>query len=460
MRTLRITVVLLALAGAGIWAYEKFVDVVEPPVVYYGAASRGDVVMTVPATGTLQASRTVNVGTQVSGIVKKLYVDYNSIVKKGQLVAEIDPMLSQAALDSAQASLEKAKIDLEGAKETLSIDTKTRDRVEDLFTHKLETEQDKETAELTVKGDQATVDADSAAVVIAQASVEQAQVNLGYCRITSPIDGVVVTRVADEGQTVASGYSVPSLYVVATDIGTLELSGQVDESDIGKLHPGQDVSFTVDAYPNRTFHGSMQHVRLYATTTNNVVTYQAIVAVNNPNLELLPSMTATIKVEVARSVNAIRVPNTVLRFRPSKDMFDALGEAPLPTAAPIYSVVAGSAADASQAVLPLPKDFVQVASTYSKYPEVDALFKPAPAPRIPSLLWVIRDGKLQSIPVVIGITDGQQSEVVQGDVQPGEQFVTSITLPKKAGATGTNPLMPGRPQGPPRGGPGGGGFGR
>src|SRR5690242_9012446 len=402
--------------------------------------------MTVSAADTLQATRTVDVGTQVSSGVKKLYVYYNSSVKKGEVIAEIDPMLSQAALDSALAGLDRAKIDLDGAENTLAVDTKARDRAEDMFTHQLETEQDRETVELQVKADQASVDQDKAAIVIAEANVDQAKVNLEYCTIRSPIDGVVVTRNADEGQTVASGFAVPSLFIIATDIETLELSGQVDESDIGKLHPGQPVTFTVDAYPGRTFRGTMTHVRLYATTTNNVVTYQAIVSAQNPDLKLLPSMTATMKVEVARASNAIRVPNAALRFRPSRDVFDAMNEAPLATTVPASMVVAGTAQAAKQAVLPLPAGFVQASSGHGV--EIDQLFQPAPAPRTPSLLWVMRDGKLQSVPVTVGISDGQESEIVDGAVQPGDQFVTSITLPRKPGTTSASPLMPGRPGGP------------
>ncbi len=456
MKVLRFAVVLLVLGGAGVWAYEKYVNVVTPPVLYYAGASRGDVVMTVSATGLLQATRTVDVGTQVSGTVKKLYVDYNSIVKKGDLIAEIDPLLFEAALNSAQAGVDKAKIDLQGAQQTLAVDIKTRDRAQAMFEHKLEIEQNLETAQLQVKSDQASVESDKAALVIAQANVEQAKVNLDFCTIRSPIDGVVVTRNADQGQTVASGFSVPSLFIIATDISTLELSGQVDESDIGKLHPGQDVGFTVDAYPGRTFHGTMTHVRLYATITSNVVTYQAIVAVNNGDLKLLPSMTATMKVEVARASNVVRVPNVALRFRPTRDMFDALDEAPLPTAVPPSTVIAGSAAEAKQAVLPVPVGFKPKPSPYGAVGvEIDTMFGAAPAPRIANLLWVIRDGKLQSIPVVAGITDGQQSEIAEGAVQPGDQFVTSMTVPKKATATAASPFTPNRGGGPGQG-PGGG----
>jgi HlyD family secretion protein len=457
MKVLRGVVILIVLLGAGIGAYERYLNVPTPPVVFYQGASRGDVVMTVSATGTLQATRTVDVGTQVSGTVKALHVDYNSIVKKGDVIAEIDPLLFQSALDSAQAGVEKAQIDLQGAQATLAVDVKNRDRAEAMFAHQLEIEQDRETAELQVKADQATVDGDKAALSIAQVNVEQAKVNLDFCTIRSPIDGVVVTRNADQGQTVASGFSVPSLYIIATDISTLELSGQVDESDIGKLHPGQDVGFTVDAYPGRIFHGTMTHVRLYATSTNNVVTYQAIVSVSNPDLKLLPSMTATMKVEVARASNVIRVPNTALRFRPTRDMFEAFDQMALPTAVAVSTVVDGSAAAAHQALLPMPPAFTTKPGQYGV--EIDTMFKPAPAPRIASLLWVMRNGKLQSVPAIVGISDGQQSELVEGEVQPGDQFVTSITLPKKATSGAASPFAPGRGQPPPppppgRGGPG------
>lgn len=257
MKMLR-RLIVLALLGAGVLFVFKRVSGKTTPPIYTMPVSRGDVLLTVQATGTLQATRTVDVGTQVSGIVKKLYVDYNSIVKKGQLIAEIDPQLSEAAVVSAQAALDKANIDLASAEGTLKTDTEVRDREDDLFDHSLATEQDRETADVQVQSDQATVELDRAAVVVATATLDQAKVTLDFCTIRSPIDGVVVTRNADEGQTVAASLSVPSLYVIATDISTLQLLGAIDEADIGKLHPGQDVTFKVDAYPKDTTNRRLQ----------------------------------------------------------------------------------------------------------------------------------------------------------------------------------------------------------
>jgi HlyD family secretion protein len=445
VKVLRGAIILLILFGAGVGAYERFVNVKTPPSLFYAAVSRGDVVMTVNATGTLQATRTVDVGTQVSGTVKRLYVDYNSIVKKGELIAEIDPLLSQQALSSAEAARDRADIDLKQEQDTLAIDTKNRDRAEDMFTHQVGTEQDKETAELQVKTDQAVIDQDKAALVIADANVEQAKVTLDFCTIRSPIDGVVVSRNADEGQTVQASLTVPSLYVIATDIGTLELSGQVDESDIGKLHPGQDATFTVDAYPGQTFHGTMTHVRLYATTVNNVVTYQAIVLVKNPELRLLPSMTANMKVEVARASDTLRVPNTALRFRPSHDMFDAIGQAPITPPS-----LASAAAKGPTSLLPLPSTDSASAVGPGGTPMIDTMFSAAPHPRAPGQVWVMRDGKLQVVPVTVGITDGALSELIDGNLQLGDELVTMVSVPAKkpAAPTAASPLMP-----PGRGGP-------
>ena len=328
MRALSWIVFLVVLAGGGYYLYEKYVDVVVPPQILYAAVGQGDVTMTVKATGTLQATRTVNVGTQVTGVVKRMFVDFNSIVKKDQLIATIDPQLSEAALNSAVAAYDKAKISLEEDEATLAVDQRNQVREDQLYDHQLAMVTDKETADLTVKEDQATVDQDKAAIVIANAGVEQAKTTLAFCKITSPINGVVVQRNADEGQTVTSSLAVPSLYVIAQDIETLELSGAVDESDIGNLHPGQDVAFTVEAYGTRQFHGTMTHVRLYATTVNNVVTYQAIVAVPNQDLRLLPSMTAQMTVDVGRATNVLRVPNSALRFRPTRDTYLAINQQP------------------------------------------------------------------------------------------------------------------------------------
>ena len=423
MKILRGAVVLVVMGGAIFFVFKRVSGKTEPPI-YVAPVTRGDVALTVQATGVLQASRTVSVGTQVSGVVRKLYVDYNSIVRKGQLIAEIDPALSEAALQSAQAALDRANIQLQAAQQTLAIDTESRDREERLFGHSLATEQDRETADLQVQSDEAAVDQDKAAIIVAQAGVDQAKVTLGYCTIRSPIDGVVVTRNADEGQTVASGFAVPSLFVIATDIEKLQLSARVDEADIGKLHPGQDVSFTVDAYPKLTFHGTMTQVRLSATSTNNVVTYQAIVSVRNPDLKLLPSMTAKLVIDVGRATNVVLVPNTALRFRPNPDIFAALGQTPVQ----VPSLLNAKLPPSTVPPLPLPAG---AAAADADHGDIDTKYGATPHPRAAGDVWVLDHGRLRLVPVIVGITDGTWSELIRGNLTPGDELVTTVALPQK-----------------------------
>lgn len=432
MKILRGAVVLVLVAGAIFFVLKRVSGKTEPPI-YLTPVTRGDVALSVQATGVLQATRTVSVGTQVSGVVRKMYADYNSIVRKGELLAEIDPALSQAALESAQAALDRANIQLQSAQDTLAIDTENRGREESLFGHSLATEQDRETADLQVQADEAVIDQDKAAIVVAQAGVDQAKVNLGYCTIRSPIDGVIVTRNADEGQTVASGFSVPSLFVIATDIEKLQLSAQVDEADIGKLHPGQDVSFTVDAYPKLTFRGTMTQVRLSATSTNNVVTYQAIVSVRNPDLKLLPSMTARLVIDVGKATNVVLVPNAALRFRPNPEIFDALGQTPVQ----VPSLFNSKLPPSTVPPLPLP------AAARSDRGDIDTKYGATPHPRSAGDVWYLDHGELRLVPVIVGITDGTWSELIRGNVKPGDQLVTMVALPQKP-TQGRSPFAPQR----------------
>lgn len=437
MKIVRSLFVLVTVCGLILFVYKRMAAKVVPPV-YVAQVTRGDILLTVQATGTLQATRTVDVGTQVSGTVKKMYVDYNSIVKKGELIAEIDPQLSEAAVQSAQAALDRANIDLGGAEDTLQTDTQIRDREEDLFGHDLATEQNRETADLQVESDQAVVDEDKAAAVVAAAGVDQAKVTLAFCTIRSPIDGVVVSRNADQGQTVAASLSVPSLYVIATDIGNLELSGAIDEADIGKLHPGQDVTFQVDAYPADTFHGTMTQVRLNATSTNNVVTYQAIVAVKNPDLRLLPSMTAKLQVHVARAANVVRVPATALRFRPTRDVFDALGQPPMEVPTLFNAVLPRS----SVPPLPLPPSVGIPTTDREGNRVIDTKYVATPHPRARADAWVLEAGHLRLVPLIVGISDGTWSELLEGALNPGDQLVTMVRVP-------TKPRVPASPFAPP-----------
>lgn len=450
MRKLVGVIILALLAGAGVFIYEHYFSIPPAPQILQAAVTDGDITEAAIATGTLSALRTVDIGTQVSGTVQKLYVDFNSIVHKGQIVAQIDPAPAQQDLDSAKAAKDKAEIDVRQQQAALEIDQKNMDRAEKLHAQSLDTDQDREQAELQVKQDLAVLKQDQAAVAIAQANIEQAQVNLDYCTISSPIDGVVISRNVDEGQTVASRLAAPTLYVLATDLTHLQIVADVDESDVSRLRAGQTALFTVDAYPGRTFKGTVQIVRLNATNTNNVVTYQVVADVPNPDLRLMPGMTATVNIQIWQANDVVRVPATALRFRPSDDVFAALGQ-PVPPEAHKRPAPLPATSQMVKAAAPAPTAPTKTAIGST----IDEYFRPIQRPETIGQVWVLHNGQLEPVPLHLGITDGTWSELIEGHVDPGDEVVTNIILPAslhpKAVAPANNPLMPpGRGTPPPR----------
>lgn len=306
----------------------------------------GSISMSITATGTVEAVTTVDVGTQVSGRVTKIYVDYNSVVKKGQVIAELDrttlesDLASQEAnLRSAQESLRKAQestlpaaqeATLKSAKVDLEYQKKNYDRYAELYQKGLiaaaEYDVAKQSyekaqaavrqAELGVTGDQYSVKQAQESVRMAQQNVEKARTNLSYATIYSPIDGVVISKDVEEGQTVASSFSTPTLFTIAQDLNDMQVIANVDEADIGNVREGQRVTFTVDAFSNDTFTGQVKQVRQKATTTNNVVTYEVVITAPNNDLKLKPGMTANITIYTLELPDVISVPSKALRFTP------------------------------------------------------------------------------------------------------------------------------------------------
>ena len=264
--------------------------------------ARGDLVQLVTATGTLNPVTNVQVGCQVSGRVSKLYVDWNSQVTAGEVIAEIDPSTYKAAVDQAAADLANAKANLE-------LQQAEAERALDLFTNKLISQSDRDTAV-------ATLDEADATVKIKEAALTNAVANLGYCKIYSPVDGVVILRAVDVGQTVASSFNTPTLFQIANDLRQMQIDSSVAEADVGGVQEGQSVDFTVDAYPTRTFAGSVRQVRNSPTTVNNVVTYDCVISVTNSDLKLKPGMTANVSIIVAERTNVLSIPNSALRFHP------------------------------------------------------------------------------------------------------------------------------------------------
>ena len=326
MKKLLPIVILLAVVGAGGAVFYANRPEKEPTVNTL-QVSRGDIIDGVGATGTLQAVRTVTVGTQVSGIVQELYADFNSIVKKGQIVARLDPSILQTQVETAAANLTNANANLERQRVTLADAQQKLARARELNARQLTTKVDLENAELAVKQAEAQMKSTQSSIVQAEAAVNKAKVDLNHTVITAPIDGIVIKRSVDKGQTVAASMSAPELFIIAADLTQMQVNASIDESDVGRMRPGQMVTFRVDAYPNETFHGSVNQVRLNPVTVQNVVTYSTVIDVPNPELKLKPGMTAQVTIEIARRENALRIPAAALRFRPTKDIFDALNQA-------------------------------------------------------------------------------------------------------------------------------------
>lgn len=274
-------------------------------------ASRITIANSVTATGTVEPVTKVEVGTQVSGIIDKLYVDYNDEVKAGQVIAEMDKVTLQAELESAQSTLASSKTEYDYR-------LKEYNRAKTLHEKELISEAD---YDLAVYNYQKALNTYKQS----QASMVKVKRNLGYATITSPIDGVVISRAVEAGQTVAAGFSTPTLFVIANDLTKMQVIANVDEADIGQVKEGQEVDFTVDAYPDDVFAGLVQQVRLEATTTSNVVTYEVVITADNPDLKLKPGLTASVSIYTLRKNDVLSVATKALRFSPEADQMEQLG---------------------------------------------------------------------------------------------------------------------------------------
>jgi len=309
MRKTILVVVILALVGGGWYAYTEYNKKEEPATITTAKITRGDVAEMVGATGTLQAVTTVQVGSQVSGIVKSLEgVDFNSIVHKGQVIARLDPSLFQTQIDQAKANLIRSQADLQRLKVSANDATTKLARAKELYAKKLISQADLEAAQLTVTSNESQVISQNAAVTQSEASLQQAIVNMEHTVIEAPIDGLVISRNVDVGQTVAASMSAPTLFILAADLTKMQVVASLDESDVGRIRPGQNVTFRVDAYPADVFTGSVAQVRLQPTTVQNVVTYSTVIDVPNPELKLKPGMTANVNVEIEMKHDVLRVP--------------------------------------------------------------------------------------------------------------------------------------------------------
>ena len=374
------------------------------PVVTTDSVSRGSIVNAISATGTLEAVETVEVGTQVTGTVQALGADFNAIVKKGQVLARLDPSLIQADVQRNRANLAAAEADVERQRVMLDDAGAKLKRAQELSSRQLIPASDLDAAEIARRTADAQVKAAEAQATQARATLRQSEVNLQKTIITAPIDGIVISRAVDVGQTVAASLQAPTLFTLAADLEQMQLNASIDESDLGNIREGQAVSFRVDAYPNETFSGVVRQVRLNPSIVQNVVTYAAIVTTRNPQLKLKPGMTASLSVEVARRDGVLRVPSSALRFKPSASVLEALGQAA------VTSTAAGG--------------------------------RPSPAA---GTVWTFERGRLTPVRVSVGLSDAQYTEIQSGDLHEGESIATQAIVPgaSAAGArpSTSNPLL-------------------
>ena len=404
---------------------------------------RGDVTQTVTATGAVSAVTSVAVGSQVSGIIQKLYADFNSQVKKGDLLAELDPTPFQEKVNASQAGLDKANVEMRNTRIALN-------RQQALKKEGLAPQADYDQA-------QANYDSARASVQQAAAALKQAETDLKYTKIVAPIDGVVVARQYDVGQTVAASFQAPTLFTIAQDLTKMQVSADVSESDIGTVKVGQPVRFNVDAYPDRDFRGRVSQIRLNATVNQNVVTYPVIVEVSNTDQALRPSMTANVSIEVARVRDALRIPNAALRWRPegkgaasAEEGAAGLGSGG-GTAAMARQV--GGAAGGGGGAGGAGRGAGGAAGSAGGAGSGGSGRRRGAGQRPAQVVYKLPTGKEEPVAVEIktGISDGRVTVVVSGSVAAGEEVVTGAATSKVGSATSAVPL------GGARGGAGGGG---
>jgi HlyD family secretion protein len=354
--------------------------------------TRGDVIRTVTADGTLQAITTVKVGTQVSGTISELDADFNSIVHMGQILARLSPALIETEVEDARARLAEAKADADEAQVAVD-DAKVKlAQAQALAERQIVTPSDLEDARATLGTAEADFHAKQAQVGQAQAALAQSKVDLSNTVIRAPVDGIVVARNVDPGQTVASSYESPTLFEIAADLTRMQMIASVDESDIALVKPGQSVQFAVDAYPNETFTGVVTQVRLQPDADQSAVEYSTVVSVANADLRLKPGMTARLTIEAARHTNVLRVPSAALEFVPAREVFTASGQEVPP------ELAAALAAKAHQ------------------------------REGSPGVIWILEGTRLRAERVTLGLSDGVYTEITGPGLRAGSPVITMAAL--------------------------------
>jgi len=366
------------------------------------AVTRGDLASTVTSSGTINPVVTVTVGTPVSGIIKELFADYNSQVKKGQVIAQIDPASYRAQVEQSKGSYLSAQANLDKAKVTLVDAERTMKRYQNLVKDGSVSVSDYDTYATAAASARAAVGAAAGSVAQAKGSYDQAKTNLDYTTITSPVDGIVISRVVEVGQTVTASMSTPTLFTIAQDLTKMQISATVDESDIGKVHEGGNATFSVDAYPDTHFSGVVTQVRNAATTVSNVVTYSVIVAVDNPDLKLKPGMTANVTFVADSRQGVLKIPTAALRFRPKT----ADGK----------NIEVGKLASGQKRI------------------------------------YVLQNGQPQPVVITTGIGNDKETEVASGELTEGAEVILETLAASATATRTTNPMGAARGpgMGPPR----------
>ena len=426
-KKLLLTTVAVLLAGGAGFAYWRIGAGTEEVPFVTTPAQRGNITQIVSSTGTLQAGVTVQVGSQVSGTIDKLFADFNSKVKAGQVVAQLNQDKFRAAVDQAkanfiagQSNLAKAKVSVEDASRTLA-------RTRELRKRELTAQSDLDAAQTVHDAAVAQLEVNKAQVAQAQAAVNQVTVDLNNTVIRSPVDGIVISRNVDVGQTVAASLQAPTLFTIANDLAKMEVHSNVDEADVGNVWEGQDVTFTVDAFPARRFRGKVYQVRNAPVNVQNVVTYNAVARIDNKELLLKPGMTASVQFLVSRQENVLVIPNMAMRFKPpdqKDEAQDLLRQERSRVAKPVgtrrtsrAAVAGGSGAGARG--------------------------------NRRATIYVLRENKAQPVAVQLGITDGSRTEVRDGLNENDLVIIGTSSAAATSGPSGiANPFQPQRPRGP------------
>ncbi|MGH7928342.1 MAG: efflux RND transporter periplasmic adaptor subunit [Candidatus Binatia bacterium] len=416
-------VLLLAVAGSG-YSYWRWNNRPEEPPYVTSPAQRGNITQVVSSTGTLQAGVTVQVGSQVSGTIEKLFADFNSKVKSGQVVAQLNQDKFRAAVDQAKANHIASQSNLAKAKVTVEDAGRTLDRARELKKRELVAQSELDAAQTAYDAALAQLEVNKAQVAQAQAAFNQVSVDLNNTIIRSPVDGIVISRNVDVGQTVAASLSAPTLFTIANDLAKMEVHSNVDEADVGNVWEGQEVTFTVDAFPARRFRGKVYQVRNAPVNVQGVVTYNAVARIDNKDLILKPGMTANVRFLVSQKENVVIIPNMAMRFRPPDQK------------------------DEAQELLRRERSRVAAPVGMRRTSRAGGVGGGGGARRNRRVtIYVLKDNKAQPMEVQIGITDGTRSEVLGGGLNENDPVIIGLSSAAASEESGVaNPFQPQQPR--------------